>query len=339
MSTFGRKTKKWLPTALLLTLLALTACGQGQPAQQNAEPTDQNSSPSDPQFITIATGGTSGVYYQLGGTLAKLIEEQLGYKTSVQATGASVENINLLMNEQAEIGFSISDSATQAYEGTGPFEGQAPMTDLRAMAAIYPNVIQLVTTEDSGIQSFEDLKGKRVSVGDRNSGTEINARMIFEAHGMTYDDVKVDYLSFGESIDQIKNGMIDAAVISSGLPNSAIMDLAVTHKVRLIPISESALDYLQEKYPFFMPMTIPADLYDTAEDTQTVKVANVLLVNHRLSEDVVYNLTKTIFDNLEALYSAHSAALDIKLETVTEGLLVPLHPGAEKYFKEVGAIQ
>jgi len=338
MATTQRKTKKWLPLALLLALLALTACGQGQPAQQSGEQSE-GSSQQEPQFITIATGGTSGVYYQLGGTLAKLIEEQLGYKTSVQATGASVENINLLMNNQAEIAFSISDSATQAYEGTGPFEGQAPMTDLRAMAAIYPNVIQLVTTEDTGIKTFEDLKGKRVSVGDRNSGTEINARMIFEAHGMTYDDVKVDYLSFGESIDQIKNGMIDAAVISSGLPNSAIMDLAVTHKVRLIPISESALNYLQEKYPFFMPLTIPADMYDTAEDTQTVKVANVLLVNHRLSEDVVYNLTKAIFDNLEALYSAHNAALDIKLETVTEGLLVPLHPGAEKYFKEVGAIQ
>lgn len=337
MATTQRKTKKWLPLALLLALLALTACGQGQPAQQSGEQSE-GSSQQEPQFITIATGGTSGVYYQLGGTLAKLIEEQLGYKTSVQATGASVENINLLMNNQAEIAFSISDSATQAYEGTGPFEGQAPMTDLRAMAAIYPNVIQLVTTEDTGIKTFEDLKGKRVSVGDRNSGTEINARMIFEAHGMTYDDVKVDYLSFGESIDQIKNGMIDAAVISSGLPNSAIMDLAVTHKVRLIPISESALNYLQEKYPFFMPLTIPADMYDTAEDTQTVKVANVLLVNHRLSEDVVYNLTKAIFDNLEALYSAHNAALDIKLETVTEGLLVPLHPGAEKYFKEVGAI-
>lgn len=338
MAATQRKTKKWLPLALLLALLALTACGQGQPAQQSGEQSE-GSSQQEPQFITIATGGTSGVYYQLGGTLAKLIEEQLGYKTSVQATGASVENINLLMNNQAEIAFSISDSATQAYEGTGPFEGQAPMTDLRAMAAIYPNVIQLVTTEDTGIKTFEDLKGKRVSVGDRNSGTEINARMIFEAHGMTYDDVKVDYLSFGESIDQIKNGMIDAAVISSGLPNSAIMDLAVTHKVRLIPISESALNYLQEKYPFFMPVTIPADMYDTAEDTQTVKVANVLLVNHRLSEDVVYNLTKAIFDNLEALYSAHNAALDIKLETVTEGLLVPLHPGAEKYFKEVGAIQ
>lgn len=337
MATTQRKTKKWLPLALLLALLALTACGQGQPAQQSGEQSE-GSSQQEPQFITIATGGTAGVYYQLGGTLAKLIEEQLGYKTSVQATGASVENINLLMNNQAEIAFSISDSATQAYEGTGPFEGQAPMTDLRAMAAIYPNVIQLVTTEDTGIKTFEDLKGKRVSVGDRNSGTEINARMIFEAHGMTYDDVKVDYLSFGESIDQIKNGMIDAAVISSGLPNSAIMDLAVTHKVRLIPISESALNYLQEKYPFFMPLTIPADMYDTAEDTQTVKVANVLLVNHRLSEDVVYNLTKAIFDNLEALYSAHNAALDIKLETVTEGLLVPLHPGAEKYFKEVGAI-
>jgi len=338
MAATQRKTKKWLPLALLLALLALTACGQGQPAQQSGEQSE-GSSQQEPQFITIATGGTSGVYYQLGGTLAKLIEEQLGYKTSVQATGASVENINLLMNNQAEIAFSISDSATQAYEGTGPFEGQAPMTDLRAMAAIYPNVIQLVTTEDTGIKTFEDLKGKRVSVGDRNSGTEINARMIFEAHGMTYDDVKVDYLSFGESIDQIKNGMIDAAVISSGLPNSAIMDLAVTHKVRLIPISESALNYLQEKYPFFMPLTIPADMYDTAEDTQTVKVANVLLVNHRLSEDVVYNLTKAIFDNLEALYSAHNAALDIKLETVTEGLLVPLHPGAEKYFKEVGVIQ
>ena len=240
---------------------------------------------------------------------------------------------------KAEIAFSISDSATQAYEGSGPFEGQEPMENLRAMAAIYPNVIQLVTTEDSGIKSFTDLKGKRVSVGDRNSGTEINARMIFEAHGMTYDDVKVDYLSFGESIDQIKNGMIDAAVISSGLPNSAVTDLSVTHQVRLIPIGEEAMKYLQEKYPFFMPMTIPADTYDLAEDTQTVKVANVLLVNHKLSEEVVYNLTKTIFDNLEALYSSHNAAKDIKLETIQEGLLIPLHPGAEKYFKEVGAIQ
>ncbi|MDQ0338234.1 TRAP transporter TAXI family solute receptor [Caldalkalibacillus uzonensis] len=314
---------------LLLTMtLILSACGGGG-QEQGAE---------EDLFITIATGGTSGVYYPIGGAISTILEEELGYDTSVQATGASVENINLLLNNNAELAITMGDAVLQAYEGFGAFEGEEPKTELTGIAGLYPNFVQVVTTADSGIETFADLKGKRVGVGAPNSGVELNARMMFEAHGMSYDDIQEDYLSYSEAIDQIRNGMIDAAFVTSGLPNATVIDLSTTHEVKIVPIEGEAMTYLEEHYPFFTASEIPAGTYDNEEPIPTASITNLLLVNHTLSEEVVYNITKALFENLETLHNAHNAAQDISLEKVEEGMVVPLHPGAQRYFEEQGVL-
>ncbi|GAA0369140.1 TAXI family TRAP transporter solute-binding subunit [Bacillus horti] len=343
--------RKSLPILLSFTLmlvLFLAACGGGDSTGESDTgsesgsgsdaDTGSNAEQDEELFITIATGGTSGVYYPIGGAMSNLFERELGHFTSVQATGASVENINLITTGRAELAITMGDAVLQAYEGTGAFEGEEPVEELRGMASLYPNHVQIVTTAATGITEFEDLRGKRVGVGAPNSGVELNARMMFEAHGMTYDDVNVDYLSYSEAIDQIKNGLVDAAFVTSGLPNATIMDLQTSADVVIVPIEGAAMDYLAEHYPFFSADIIPANTYDNTEDIHTASIQNLLLVSGELSEDAVYVLTKTMFENIDRIQNSHNAAKEIDLEGVAEGMIVPFHPGAEKYLKEVGAI-
>lgn len=289
-------------------------------------------------FVTVATGGTSGVYYPIGGAVANVLSNKLGIDTSVQATGASVENINLLNTNRAELAIVMADAVSQAYAGTGAFSGKKPITGLRGLTALYPNYVQVVTTKKSGIKSIKDLAGKRVGVGAPNSGVELNARLILEAHGLSYDDLRQDYLSYSEAIDQIKNGMVDAAFVTSGVPNATVIDLSVSHDTIILPIEGEPLANLMEKYPFFASGTIPGGTYSQKEDVHTATITNLLLVTDSLPEDVVYQATKAIFENLDALYEAHNAAKNITLERVSKGMPIPFHPGAEKYFKEVGAL-
>ncbi|WP_026699582.1 TAXI family TRAP transporter solute-binding subunit [Salibacterium aidingense] len=289
-------------------------------------------------FLTVATGGTSGVYYPIGGALSNLYESELGTDSSVQSTGASVENINLLEEDRAELAITMSDAVSQAYEGTGPFEEEEPKEGLRGMASLYPNFVQVVTTEDTGIEGIEDLEGMDVGVGAPNSGVELNAQMVLEAYGMSYDDINEDFLSYSEAIDQMQNDMIDAAFVTSGLPNSTVIDLSTQEDVTIVPIEGEALSQLQEEYEFFGEGTIEADVYETEEDIQTATIMNVMLVNESLSEDEVYELTETMFDNLGTIQDAHNAAQDIDLDTVTDGMPVPLHPGAERYYEDQDAL-
>ncbi|SNT07582.1 hypothetical protein SAMN05446037_103734 [Anaerovirgula multivorans] len=322
---------------LLAVVLILTGCG-GKSVDTPEESAEGEVEIDRSMFITIATGPTSGVYYPIGGGFSSVIEE-LGYRSSVQSTGASVENINLILGDRAELAIVMADAVLQAYEAFGAFEGETPKEELRGLMSLYPNYVQLVTTADSGIESFYDLKGKRVGVGAPNSGVELNARLMFEAHGMTYDDIRADYLNYGEAIDQMRNGMIDAAFVTSGIPNATIMDLATTHKIKIIPIEGEGMTYLRERYPFFTANIIPAGTYDNANDVNTASIMNLMLIRDSVPEEVVYDMTKGIFENLDIIHSSHSAAQNhINLENIMEGMVVPLHPGAEKYFKEVGAI-
>lgn len=331
-----RKKLGFLFVCVLAMTMILAACGS---SDSDSGQGGTNGGDDQDLFITVATGGTSGVYYPIGGVLANLYETELGYGTSVQATGASVENINLITSGRAELAITMGDAVLQAYEGNGAFEGQEPVDSLRGLTSLYPNYVQLVTTANTGITSFEDLHGKRVGVGAPNSGVELNARMMFEAHGMTYDDISVDYLSYSEAIDQIKNGLVDAAFVTSGLGNSTILDLQTSHDVVIIPIEGAGMAYLKEHYPFFSENIIPAGTYGNAEDIKTASIQNLLLVSNELSEDVVYKLTKTMFESLDKVQASHNAATDITLDSIAEGMVVPFHPGAEKYFKEVGALE
>lgn len=323
--------RRTLKTTLIGSLaaagLALSGCASGGSGDGGGEGTE---------FLTIATGGSSGVYYQIGATMSEMLADELGSDTSVQATGASVENINLLTSGDAEIAFAMADAVTQAEEGSGPFEESGSVGELQAIAALYDQYIQVITTEDTGIETIEDLKGKRVSVGDLNSGVELNARMVVEAYGMSYDDFDADHLAYAEAIDGMRNGQIDAAFVTSGLPNSAVTDLAQTEDVKVLPIDGEGAANLQEKYDFFGEGTVPADVYGTAEDVPSMTIPNLLLASDALSEDAVYDITAALYDNLDTLHASHNAAKDITVEKATESLTAEMHPGAKRYFDEAG---
>jgi TRAP transporter TAXI family solute receptor len=334
---------------LLMLLIALslvmTSCSSPAPVQESAEAgvdseTEEVQINKDDYFITVATGPTSGLYYPIGGAFSSVIKNKLGYKSSAQSTGASVENINLIMEGKADMAITMADAIAQAYDGTGAFEGKQPMKNLRAMMGLYPNYVQIVTTDKTGITKFEDLKGKRVGIGAPNSGVELNARMMYEAHGMTYEDSKVDYLNYGEAIDQMKNGLIDAAFVTSGIPNATVMELGVTNKIVIVPIEGEGADRLIEKYPFFVREVIPKETYNTDADANTVTVRNIMIVREELPEEVVYDLTKGIYENLGDIKASHNTAdKHISLENSQIGVSIPFHPGAEKYFREVGIIK
>lgn len=339
--------RKFYALFVALMLVFVTACGGDEGASEEQAGPDGDAEPEsgvegglelDDLFVTVATGGTSGVYYPIGGAIATVLETELGIDSSVQATGASVENINLIDSGRAELAITMADAVLQAYEGSGAFEGNEPIESIRGLTALYPNFVQVVTTEDSGIESFEDLRGKSVGVGAPNSGVELNARMVLEAYGMSYDDINEDYLSYSEAIDQIKNGMVDAAFVTSGVPNATVIDLDTTHTAKIIPIEGEAMEYLEENYPFFSAEMIPAGAYGNDEEIPTAAITNLLIISADISDDAAYEITKTLFEQLEQIQGSHNAAKEITLETVDVGMPIPLHPGAERYFKEVGAL-
>ena len=320
--------------ASIAMLFLFTACGSK--TTQKAEETQQGLDRSS-YFITVATGPTSGLYYPIGGAFSSVFQNKLGYKSSAQATGASVENIKLILSGDAEMAIVMSDSVAQAYGGFGAFEGKEKAEDLRCLTALYPNYVQLVTTDKTGIKKFEDLKGKRVGVGAPNSGVELNARMMYEAHNMSYADSKVDYLNYGEAIAQLKNNLVDAVFVTSGIPNATVMELGTSAKIVLVPIQGEGLKNLTAKYPFFVEATIPASTYNTSTDVQTATVRNIMIVNKNMPDDVVYDLTKGIFDNIEDIQASHATAKKfISLENSHVGVGIPFHDGAIKYYAEQG---
>jgi len=287
------------------------------------------------QFITIATGGTAGTYFPLGGALADIWNKNISkMNATAQSTGASIANINLLKGNNVDIIFTQNDIANYSYNGTELLKDQA-YKDLRGLACLYNETIQLVALESSGIKTIADLKGKKVSVGAAGSGTEANARQILEAAGLTYNDIRVQYLSFGESANNMKDGNIDAAFNTAGIPTAAIQDLSVSKKMVLVPIDGNVAAKLMAKYPFYALQVVPAGTYQgQTKDVTTVAVKSMLAVSSKLSEDLVYRLLETMYDNTDRLIAAHSQGKNIKLETALEGMSIPLHLGAEKYFKE-----
>lgn len=292
-----------------------------------------------PKFINILTGGTSGVYYPLGVALSQIYGNHIdGAKTSVQATKASVENLNLLQAGRGELAFSIGDSVAAAWNGDAEAGFKKPLDKLRLLAAIYPNYIQIVANKDAGIKSLADLKGKRVSVGAPKSGTELNARAIFAAAGLTYDDLgKVEFLPYAESVELIKNRQLDATLQSSGLGMAALRDLAATMPVNFVPIPADVI--AKTGNAAFQAGVIPAGTYDGQDiDVPTIAIQNLLVTTTAVSDDVAYQMAKLLFENLDYLGNAHAAAKAITLDKATNSP-IPIHPGAERYYKEVGLLK
>lgn len=317
---------KYTSPRALGAVAALAIFGAGAPALAS-------------DFINILTGGTSGVYYPLGVAISNVFSKDIkGARPSVQSTKASVENLNLLQQGRGELAFTLGDTLILGWQGDKDAGFPKKLDKLRGLTAIYPNYVQIVASKDSGIKTLQDLKGKRVSVGAPKSGTEINARAIFGAAGLSYDDLgKVEYLPFAESVELIKNRQLDATLQSAGLGVASIRDLASSVPITVVSIPASVVDKAGAP---FVKKTIPANTYSgQSEPAETAAVLNYLVTREGVSDELAYQMIKSIYDNLPGLVAAHAAAKGIQLENAALGMPVPLHPGAERYLKEKGVIK
>jgi TRAP transporter TAXI family solute receptor len=292
------------------------------------------------QFINILTGGQSGVYYPLGVALSQIYGKAIpNVKSTAQVTKASAENLNLLQAGRGEVAFTLGDALSDAWKGDEEAGFKTPLKKLRGLSATYNNYIQIVASADSGVRTIADLKGKRVSVGAARSGTELNARAILKAAGLSYKDLsKVEYLPFGESVELMKNRQLDATLQSAGLGVASIRDLASAVKIVVIAVPADVVTKVGD--PAYQPAVIPANTYEgQTTDVPTAAIPNFLVTHSDVSTDLAYQMTKALYDNLDTLYAAHNAAKAIKRENAVKGMPVPLHPGAEKYYREVGVIK
>jgi TRAP transporter TAXI family solute receptor len=314
------------PLLLLYAALAGITCAIAQPAASG-------------QFINILTGGTGGVYYPLGGVLSNLFAERIpGTRPSVQATKGSVENLTILQLGRGEIAFTLGDTLALGWKGDADSGFKGKLDKLRGIAAIYPNYIQVVATRESGIRTIADLKGKRLSVGALRSGTELNARKLLGAAGIAYKDLaKVQYLPFEESVDLMKNKLLDATLQSAGLGVPALRNIANAFSVVVVEIPAAIVAKAGTPYT---KGVIPKDTYRGQDaDAQTATVPNYLVTRVGLEADLVYEMTKVVFDSTPELVAAHPAAAGIKLERALDGMPIPLHPGAQKFFREKGMLK
>ncbi|RXT04323.1 TAXI family TRAP transporter solute-binding subunit [Ammoniphilus sp. CFH 90114] len=343
------KKLKWLSTMVLPLALSMvvTACGGGgnqtapapAPEPKPAEEVKQEQPKGDvPSSVIIATGGTSGTYYPLGGGMAQIFTDKAGIPSSAQSTGASVENMRLIKDSQVDLAFTQGDIADYASNGTVMFKEGGAINNINAIASLYNETVQIIVAKDSAIQTVDDLKGKRVSVGAPGSGTEANAMQILELHGLTFDDLgKTDRLAFGESASFIQDGTLDAAFVTAGTPTAAVNELAATKGVRVIGISDEKMSEIIAKYPYYAKQGIDAGTYpgfDQAVNTVAVKAQ--LVARAELDEEFVYKMTKAFYENLDQMKTVHAKAGEIKLEAAMEGVSLKVHPGAAKYFEEKG---
>ncbi|MGB6114500.1 MAG: TAXI family TRAP transporter solute-binding subunit [Comamonas sp.] len=291
-------------------------------------------------FINVLTGGQSGVYYPLGVSLAQIYGKSIpNARATAQVTKASAENLNLLQAGRGEIAFTLGDALSDAWKGDADAGFTKKLDKLRGISATYNNIIQIVANADSGIKTLADLKGKRLSVGAARSGTELNARAILKAAGLTYQDLgKVEYLPFGESVELIKNRQLDATLQSAGLGVASIRDLATSVKIVVVPVPADVVAKVGD--PAYQPTVIPANTYTgQTEDVATAAIPNFLVSYSGVSDELAYQMAKQLYANLDTLYAAHNAAKAIKLENAVRGMPVPLHPGAERFYKEAGVIK
>ena len=292
-------------------------------------------------LMSIATGGTSGTYYAVGGALASAISKAGKIQCTAETGNASVANANLIATKGIEIAFVQNDITFWAVNGQLMFQGK-PLKNIRAVASLYPEHVQMVVTKDSGIKKFADLKGKRVGVGAPGSGVEGDVQALFKLGGLKYSDLKkADYLDFAATASRFKDDQIDAGFVVAGYPTAALMDLTTTKKnVTLFSFDDAFLAKLHKQYPFFMASTIPANTY--AGITKTVKtpaVMAILITHADVPEKDIYNFVTSMFANLKDVQAAHAKGKEITLKGALDGLTAPLHPGAAKFYKEKGLIK
>ena len=316
-----KKTMSLIGT-VILSALVLSACGSGG------------------NKIKLATGGNTGTYYAFGTAVGQIIGKSEDISFNIQSTGASKANIQLIDSKEVDMAIVQNDVMDYAYKGTDLFSEDGAVTGFSAMAGVYAEVVQIVADPKSGIESIADLKGKSVSVGDAGSGVEFNAKQILEAYGITFDDISKQNLSFSASADAYKDNKIDAFFCTAGAPTTAIMDLVTNREIKILSIDEAKSTELMKSFPFYTVFDIPMDTYKgMTEDVRTLAVKATFIVSNDLSEDVVYKMTKALFEEKEAISAAHAKGKEIDPKYAVEGISVPFHKGAEKYYKEIGILK
>jgi TRAP transporter TAXI family solute receptor len=319
----------------LAAALAVTGCG-GQRSQSEAgSGADESSCDAGKGRINIATGNSTGVYYVVGGGLAKQINDNTDLKATSAETGASVQNIQQLVAGDYDVAFSLADTAADAVQGEGDFDGKQEVSSL---GRIYSNYTQVVVRASAGIDSVEDFKGKRISTGSPQSGTEVIANKMIEAAGLTSSDVKAQRLDLTKTVDGMKDGSIDGLVWSGGLPTPAITDLftSMGEKVKFIDVTP-LLPKLQKSSPVYEQSTIPAKTYGMAADVPTFVVPNLLMVRDDMPDNLACALTTLMIEHKDDLVRVHPAAAEISVENAAKTDPVPLHPGSERALQKLGS--
>lgn len=328
--------KKLLALVLSLAMaLTLIACGS-----EEGGTTEDGSAAPEKETVVIATGGTSGTYYAVANALGSVLRDKLTLSDlSVQASGASKANVFLVADGEADMATLQGDVLSYAHDGVDLFADDGAETSALWVTALYNETVQLIASPD--ITSIEQLRGKSVCVGDVGSGTEFNAKQVLEAYGMTFDDINAVNGSFSDGVESLKDKKVSAAFTVAGAPTTAIVDLSTTNDFNMLSLSDEAVEYLTTNYPFLTYDPLPAGTYTGInEETKCVAVKAVLVASENMSEEVVYEIVKAMYENQAALTSGHNKFQYLTLENALSGQGdTPLHPGAEKYYREVGLIK
>lgn len=292
------------------------------------------------KFFRIGTGGTGGTYYPVGGMIANAVSSDK-VNASAVATNGSVANINAIVGGASESGFTQSDVATWAYTGTGIYEGRGKVEELRAIANLFPETVHVVVKKGLGVKTIADLKGKRVSIDEPGSGSIINARTILAAFGVDNNDYKAEYLKAGPSVDKIKDGSLDAFFMTTGYPAGALTELASTHGFDLLAIDGDVAEKVKKQFSFFSDDAIPDGAYKDVKGVKTLAVGAQWVTSAKIDADTVYEVTKGLWsDKTRAILDAgHAKGKVIQKTTALVGLGIPLHAGAERFYREAGLLK
>lgn len=292
-----------------------------------------------PKFMTVGTGATGGAYYPIGVALAEIMTNSLGTQATAQVTGGSLENLQLINDGTCDIGIVQGNNMMDAYEGTGDYEGNAYTNIAALFGGLSKGYFQVVVLDGSPIQSMSDLVGKKVIMGPAGNGAIAVANTIWGKYGFSTDDITATYVAYDDGISQLEDGNCDAVVVQTAIPASSIQQLAAGgHAYRLIPVDQDKADELCEEYGYFGYGTIGASVYDNMPaDVDTMYISNMVAVRADLDEELVYEMTKAFFENLETIQNSHKAASELTLETAVK-VSIPMHPGAQRYFEEIGAM-
>ena len=314
-------------------LIAGMACVCGAALLAGCGGDSGSKSGGEKQFLNIATGGTAGTYYPLGGALAELLNNNIkGMNASAQSTGASVANVNMLKDGSVDLAFIQNDIAYYAVNGSEMFKDNK-VAGVQVLAVNTLGVLYIVEDGDT-VHSIADLKGKKVAVGAAGSGAEANARQILAAYGITYDDIDERFLSFGEAADALKDGNVDAGVVVAGFPTAAIQDLAANKSAAIINIDSDKADELMKKYPYYTKVSIPKGTYPgQEEDIQSVAVKCVVVTTDKMDDKLGGEVVKAIYEHLDRMKAAHAVGKYITKDTALDGMSIPMNTGAEQYLK------